>query len=156
MTPELRAAEAHERYLYPGDLVASRAPLVVSTVLGSCVSVCLWDATTAIGGINHYLLADRANGAGAAERYGSTAIPMLVDQVMAAGGRRAAVVAKIFGGAELSGSPLGRSVGQANVAVAILALGELGIPIIARDTGGSRARRLVFSTADGVALVRRL
>ena len=83
-------------YLYPGTLFAHRQAHLVTTVLGSCVSVCLWDAAARVGGINHYLL-PLWNGEGlATPKYGNIAIVKLIEKVQSygAGGK---VVPKVFG-----------------------------------------------------------
>src|SRR5205814_10110548 len=64
----------HAAYLQPGQLHVSAEPTVISTVLGSCVAVCLWDAERSIGGANHYLLPDGAPNAKAPLRYAASAV----------------------------------------------------------------------------------
>ena len=55
-------------YLYPGELIATSDPSVISTVLGSCVSVCLLDPVTKSGGANHFLLPHLTRGDGSSWR----------------------------------------------------------------------------------------
>src|SRR5215467_8180889 len=72
-------------YLFPGQLFASAEPSMVTTILGSCVAVCLWDRETFVGGINHYLLATNPMRGRADARYGNTAMARLLEDVLERG-----------------------------------------------------------------------
>ncbi len=145
-------------YLHPGQLFASAEPSVVTTILGSCVSVCLYDAARGIGGLNHFLLPHWAGGEAASPRFGNVAITTLVERLGALGAPRSSLRAKLFGGACVTGAAEHRPdhLGAKNAACATTILGELGIPILPGDLGGRRGRKLVFHTADGTALVKDL
>lgn len=149
---------AIEVYLHPGDVYASARPAVVTTILGSCVSVCLSERGTGIGGVNHFLLAQQRAGESPSPRYGSAAIEILVNRVVALGASRQKLSAMIFGGANvLHAFQEGvRHIGLANVEIARLLLAQQRIPICAEDVGGTRGRRLVFCAQDGNVSVRRL
>jgi chemotaxis protein CheD len=142
--PGVRASH----YLHPGEWIASPVPRAVTTILASCVAVCLWDPEQRTGGLNHFLLPHGTRNAPQPARYGNLAIPRLVAELEALGCWRKRLRAKIFGGscrAEASG---GGDLGARNVALAEEELGELEIPVIARDVGGTRARKLVVHTDD--------
>jgi chemotaxis protein CheD len=146
-------------YLHAGQLAVFREPRAISTVLGSCVAVCLWDAGLGVGGMNHYLLPHRAGAGETSPRFGNVAMGKLLDELVRLGGRFAHLRAKVFGGASvLGGSPRPGTepLGEQNVALARSLLQAAGIPIVAEDTGGSRGRRLIFQTDDGFAFVKRL
>jgi chemotaxis protein CheD len=147
-----------EVYLHPGDVYASARPAVVTTILGSCVSVCLSERGTGIGGVNHFLLAQQRAGESPSPRYGSAAIDILVNRVVALGASRQKLSAMVFGGANvLHAFQEGvRHIGLANVEMARTLLAQQGIPICAEDVGGTRGRRLVFCAQDGNVQVRRL
>ncbi|PYQ18463.1 MAG: hypothetical protein DMF79_14935 [Acidobacteria bacterium] len=83
-------------YLAPGRLYASAEAVQVTTILGSCVSVCLWDAQQRVGGINHFLLPE---GVPPSPRFGASATSLLIEEVLALGARRSRLRAKVFGGA---------------------------------------------------------
>jgi chemotaxis protein CheD len=142
-------------YLQPGQIsVASGAHIL--TIVGSCVAVCLYDATAGIGGMNHYLLPSGTSDTDS-PRFGDVALPRLVTQVLAAGAQRAALAAKVFGGARiLAGTPGPRDLGRENVELAFHFLAEEDIPVIAEDTGGTWGRKIVMQTADGVVWLKRL
>ena len=83
-------------------------PAQITTVLGSCVAVCLFDAEVRVGGMNHYLLAQPVNGEHSA-RFGAVAVPALIDAVVKGGGRPGSLKAKVFGGAAVTSASGRRS-----------------------------------------------
>jgi chemotaxis protein CheD len=147
-------------YLLPGELIVVRgdAPRTLTTILGSCVSVCLWDRRGRGGGMNHFLLPRRGPEAPRTARTGDVAVPVLVSKLLALGAERGDLRAKVFGGAHvLPGLPArGVSLGNENVQVALGALRDAGVRLVSEDVGGTRGRKLAFNTVDGTALVWRL
>jgi chemotaxis protein CheD len=143
------------RYLPPGALVASAEPLEVTTILGSCVSVCLWDADAGIGGMNHYLLPTGA-GVDQPQRYGDAANAMLLDRVLALGANLRRLRAKVFGGACVVKAFRNgvTTFAERNVRVAQEFLREQHIQLVNEDVGGERGRKVRFSTDTGKALLR--
>ena len=142
-------------YLYPGGLWAEAVPGVITTVLGSCVSVCLWEPESGLGGINHFILP--RGGTERSARYGNHSLPMLLEKVLAMGLRRHALVAAVFGGASVlaCGSAVGR-LGSRNADEALAFLRGADLPIVRQDLGGREGRKLTFRTADGTTVVRKL
>ena len=147
----------NKHYLYPGNLFVHHEPHVVTTILGSCVSVCLWDPVLKIGGINHYML-PFWNGEGIpVPRYGNIAIGKLVEKMLLCGSQKKNIKAKIFGGSNLGQNSKGMmNVGERNVLVAQEILAEKKIPIISSDVGGSQGRRLLYFTDCGLVRVRKI
>jgi chemotaxis protein CheD len=147
-------------YLLPAGLsvVDGESSHTIMTVLGSCVSVCLWDRRGRAGGMSHYLLPRRGADEDPSPRYGDVAIPALVRSVVALGATRQDLRAKIFGGADVApaGHPDDGALGAQNVEVAIELLEAEGVRILSADVGGKHGRKLVFNTVDGTALVWRL
>ena len=153
-TPAMDASEKLRTvYLYPGQLFTASQPVMVSTILGSCVAVCLWDADALLAGINHYLLPSDPVRGHSDLRYGNIAIERLIDEMVSAGAKKARLVAKLVGGASLLGNAVTTrlSIGDQNVAVARQALEKHAIPINAEQTGGQRGRKLLFHTGNGCA-----
>jgi chemotaxis protein CheD len=144
-------------YLQPGDLHVGATPCTVTTIVGSCVAVCVHDPGARVGGVNHYLLPYNLD-SGEALRYGAVSIPRLVSEVLRAGGRRGHLEAKVFGGACMLASlrPRAEHLGAQNVQLACRLLAEQGIPIVARDTEGDRARKIYFRTDDGAVWLKKL
>jgi chemotaxis protein CheD len=157
--PEAAGTGLRTAYLHPGEMFTSMTPTEVTTILGSCVALCLWDSHLRTGGMNHFLLPSSPGGEAPSVRYGDTAIPTLVRELEGLGSQRRSLRAKLFGGASVGvGSRLsGRlQLGERNVALARQLLAELGIPLIAEDLGGTSGRKLRFRTDDGTALVKKL
>lgn len=147
--------EPARHYLYPGTLFAHRSPHLVTTVLGSCVAVCLWDPGVGVGGINHYLL-PLWNGEGLpTPKYGNVAIAKLIEKVrgLGAGSR---VVAKVFGGAAMWETADGLlAVGRRNIELALALLEQERIKVVSSDVGGPVGRKIIFHTGDGTVLLKR-
>src|SRR5690349_15763002 len=129
--------------VFPGQYMITSVPALVSTVLGSCVSVCLWDGTAGIGGMNHYLLPGVEGDEPGNMNRGITSIQMLVKSML---NRRATIdnmEAKVFGGCNslYKENNLFR-VGERNAAIALEILKGFNIPVRAKDVGGSHGRRI--------------
>lgn len=155
---DLPGADATRRravYLQPGGVYSSAEPAEIVTLLGSCVSVCLFDTLAAVGGMNHFLL-PRGPSSDSSPRYGTNAMALLLEEVLALGASASALQAKIFGGASRLRSASGRSLAAENVELALLVLERARIPVMERDIGGERGRKLVFHTDVGAAWMRRL
>ena len=143
-------------HLNPCMLMAHTGEVEISTLLGSCISVCLWDSTRACGGMNHYML-PLWNGAGLpTPKFGNVAIEKLIEKLLQFGCQKRNLVAKCFGGASLIADATGiMQIGARNIAVAEEVLEVHQIPIIAREVGGQQGMRVIFNTQSGVALVGR-
>ena len=141
----------------PGNIFAHRDEYTVTTVLGSCVSVCLWDPARRLGGINHFML-PLWNGDGlASPRYGNIAIVKLIEKMLELGADRNNLKAKVFGGGDvLKVTSTFMNIGARNVVLAQDLLREEKIPIISADTGGQNGRKLLYNTRSGVVLVNLL
>jgi chemotaxis protein CheD len=144
-------------YLHPGQLMAFTGPTVMTTVLGSCVAVCLYDEQAETGGMNHFVLAEGLASDRESPRYAQPACERLLARVLELGGRRDRLVAKLFGGASSMQRTVGRaSVGENNVAAAKRWLEQQRIALLAVETGGEFGRRLAFEIPSGAAWVRLL
>ena len=136
--------------LYPADILVAKEPCLVSTVLGSCVSVCLFDAVTKLGAINHYVLPCWNGHDEATMKYGNLSIIRILEKLLLLGCKHENIVAKIFGGAEvLSGMPTNFHIGRRNVQIANDILNEFGIDILLSDVGGNTVRKIIFNTSTG-------
>lgn len=129
-----------------GEVEISDDPnVVLSTILGSCVSVCIWDPKARIGGMNHFLL---AQGSGQADvKYGAFAMEKLINQLLKAGAQRKALQSKLFGGASVSG--FGGTIGRKNAQFARNFVADEGIVCIAESLEGDQPRRVRFSPTTG-------
>lgn len=133
-----------------GDYAVSSDPAVImSTVLGSCVAVCLFDPQARIGGMNHFLLAGEGQARGDDLKYGINAMELLINKVLRAGGERRALQAKLFGGARMTDHA--RDIGRSNAIFAQEFLDREGIPCVSQSLGGEKARRVQFTPTTGAA-----
>lgn len=143
-----------KHFLFPGNLHVSSIECQITTVLGSCVAVCLWDNVHRMGGMNHFML-PLWNGEGlATPKYGNIAMEKLLERALEIGCRRQYLSAKVFGGANITGT--GREafmIGDRNIALALQTLDELKIPVLASDLGGRVGRKIIMNTATGVVLM---
>lgn len=144
-----------DHFLFPSTIFASHQPTRVQTILGSCVSVCLYDTHLRIGAINHYML-PWWNGEGMpSPKYGDVAIKKLIEKMYSLGCMKENIVAKIFGGAEqhVMGT---YNIGSRNIETAETILEQERINIIARSTGGEIGRKILFHTHTNNVLVKLL
>lgn len=139
-------------FLYPGHIFVSKEPHQVSTVLGSCVSVCIWDPVNSIGGMNHHIHSEPFDYKDRTSQYGSIAIPYMIKMLIDLGGIKANFKAHIIGGAQKA--EMGSfNIGKENIAIAENILRKNFIQIITCDTGGEMGRKVVFDTQSGELIV---
>lgn len=143
-------------FLYPGMLVVPDGPSHVMTILGSCISVCLWDSRLKIGGMNHYLL-PFWNGEGLkTPKYGNVAVPSLIEKMLQLGSKKANIGAKVFGGANVIESGGVLNIGERNILFAESALEEARIPVLCKDVGGQVGRKVLFRTDSGEVFIKKI
>lgn len=142
------------------DLKVCKSPDAVTTLgLGSCVGIALRDPQTKIGGLAHIMLPDSTQIKDNTNipKFADTGIEELVRQMMLAGAMPSRLQAKIAGGAQMfafqSKSEL-MCVGERNVEATKAKLRQLGIPILAQDTGLNYGRTVVFYPETGEFLIR--
>ena len=123
------------------DLNICRAPDMITTLgLGSCIGIAVYDSVTKIGGLAHIMLPDSTqmrNNLNIA-KFADTGIEELVRRMVAAGANKRRLVAKIAGGArmfEVKGMSGIGNVGERNAIASRKKLKQLGIPLVAEDTG---------------------
>jgi len=142
--------EYNKHFLYPSAMYVSKEPCIVTTLLGSCVAVFLYDSVNRIGGVNHYML-PLWNGEGlASPKFGNIAIKMLLEKMIKTGSRPDNIIAKVFGGAAvLDTKTQVFFIGERNIKVAYEHLGKEKIKVVAASTGGKLGRKLLFNTYTG-------
>ncbi len=140
-------------YLHPSKIIIPEEGSWITTVLGSCVSVCIYDTHNKTGGMNHFML-PFWNGEGLeSPRYGNVAISRLIEEMLIAGSRKSNLIAKVFGGGKVLGKTISMfHVGERNISVAHRLLEEYKIPIVASSTGGDKGRKIFFNTKTGEVL----
>jgi chemotaxis protein CheD len=139
-------------YITQGQHAVGREPeMIITTILGSCISICLWDPEARVGGMNHLLLPDARSGGNSLSE-GAVDMDLLINRMMPLGALRPRLRAKIFGGSSMLG---GRTdIGQRNAEFGRDYLRSEGIPCDAESLGGDKARRLRFWPANGQAQMK--
>lgn len=151
-----------------GECYSTAEPVAITTLLGSCVSVCLYDPERGVGGMNHFMLPELVQGGKAAAacgglcdvgstscaRYGSCAMRQLMQQLERLGAHPRRLAAKVFGAGRVMAAPT--DIGRSNADFALDYLKQHGIPVVASDLGECCPRKVVFFPATGRALVKRM
>ncbi|WP_296375667.1 chemotaxis protein CheD [Yoonia sp.] len=121
----------------------------MTTVLGSCVAVCLFDPKAGVGGMNHFLLATHGDAQNTDLKYGVNAMELLINKVLQAGASRQHLQAKLFGGARMTDHS--RDIGDTNAKFSIAFLEREEIACTSKSLGGDKARRVQFHPFSGAA-----
>ncbi|MDR3013623.1 MAG: chemotaxis protein CheD [Chitinispirillales bacterium] len=137
----------YQHYLERGCIYVSSGAGAVQTVLGSCVSVCIWDADLRCGGMNHFVYPQITQKDKATPVYGNVALIAMIKLMLEEGCSVESMSAHIIGGGHPDGAL--DSNGGRNVEIARKVLGERGIRILSEDVGGSVGRKVVFDLATG-------
>lgn len=147
--------------LHPGEYYVTREDEIISTVLGSCVAVVIFDAQLTLGGMNHFMLpgevqSERRESLFQSEpgKYGMYAMELLINSMLKEGSRRERLQAKIFGGGSVLGGGKNH-IPQDNIRFAREYLEEEKIRIISADTGGQTARKILLFPRDFRVLLKR-
>jgi chemotaxis protein CheD len=144
--------------LMRGDHCVSDKEVIISTILGSCVSACLYDPLRRIVGMNHFLLSGEGRGKGLplwlsdAGRYGVNAMELIINGMLRLGAEKKNLRAKVFGGAsqfsEYSGGDNLNSVGEVNSRFILEFLENEGVKLVAANLGGNQGRVIHFHSKD--------
>lgn len=152
-------------HLPPGELIVTKEPQWVVTLLGSCVAVTMFSRRFPLAAICHGML-PRPGNRGTLEsepqpfRYVSCVIPAMLERFRQAGLDPREIEVKVFGGGnviDLGGEPSNdRLIGTANIAAARLFLHHAKLTICAESVGGNRGCKILFNTGSGEVLHKRL
>lgn len=144
----------------PGEYFYTDKDMLIGTVLGSCVSACIRDRTTGLGGMNHFMLPDGGGDSNspvsASMRYGSFAMEVLINDLLKAGARRDHLEAKVFGGGAVLRGFSAMNVGERNAAFVTQFLKTERIPVLAEDLNDIYPRKVLFFPRTGKVLVKKL
>lgn len=140
-------------YLYPGKIFCSKKSHVVDTILGSCVSVFLWDPVLQFGSVNHYMLPLGSKVSNAPFKYGNVAILELIMLMLKMGSDKNNLKAKVFGGSDIAQSNGAFNIGKRNIVIAQNILKAEEIPIISHSVGGALGRKVIFNSGSGIVLI---
>lgn len=148
----------------PGEFYVTKGPEKIATVLGSCVSACIWSPSAGIGGMNHFMLPlsegevsstwKRIDAKNAATRYGDHAMERLVNELIKYGASRMDLRVKLVGGGMMWASE--RGIGQTNIAFARDYVARENLRLEGEDLGLPVARRVLFDPMTGRVKVKKL
>ncbi len=150
--------------IYSGNYYVSNDPkVVIYTLLGSCIAVCLFDDQKGIGGMNHFMLpqqnpySHRSKGANPGW-FGLDSLDLMIGEIIKRGGSLPHLQAKVFGGAQVvENLDLNNTnVSDANISFTINYLAAKKIPIVAKDLGGCSGRKIFYCLEDNSVLVQHL
>lgn len=152
--------------ILPGESYVSNENIIISTLLGSCVSACLYDPVQGVMGMNHFLLSNNRYSKdipillSEAGRYGINSMELLINDMLKAGAKKKNMKAKIFGGANVIESTIGGDsffcVGDVNCRFIKEFLKTERIPVASSDLGGSLGRVIYFSYGDFSVFARKI
>jgi chemotaxis protein CheD len=152
----------HAVKVLPGEYFVAAEDVVLTTVLGSCVSACIWDPRLKIGGMNHFLLPGDGGAAPGADplsesgRYGVFAMEQLINELLKRGARRGGLEAKVFGGGHVMRNFTTITVGTRNAEFVLAFLSTEGVRVVSQDLKDIHPRRVAFFPYTGRALCKHL
>lgn len=145
--------------LLPGEYYVTTRDMVLTTVLGSCISACVYDSQSGIGGMNHFMLPAGKDDNGMqlpSARFGDYAMDALIGEILKSGARKANLVAKVFGGGNVQRAMISSKIGSQNAKFVRAYLAEHDIRILAEDLVGLNPRKIYFFPRTGKVLMKKL
>ena len=149
--------------ILPGEYYVTRQHEIITTVLGSCISACIRDPLSGVGGMNHFMLpgdtskslSQWGGGECMETRYGIAAMEMLINDIIKQGCRKDRLELKLFGGGKVLAMDV-NNVGERNIEFARQFVRAEGFTIAAEDVGGPHPRKVNFFPRTGKVMIRRL
>ena len=146
--------------ILPGEFYFTNKDMLIVTVLGSCVSACIRDRVSGVGGMNHFMLPDTGgdadNPVSASMRYGTYAMAVLINELLKAGAKRENMEAKVFGGGNVLRGFTAINVGERNAKFVLDYLKAERMRVIAEDLNDIYPRKVYFFPKTGKVLVKKL
>lgn len=144
--------------ILPGEFFVSREPMIVYTVLGSCISACIRDPIAGVGGMNHFMLPEPKGAAhdswGESTRYGSYAMESLINEILKRGGLKSRLEIKLFGAGKIYEGNI--DVGANNAKWVIGYLKSEGLGTVKTDLGDVCPRKVYYFTDSGRVLMKKI
>ena len=132
-------------FLKPGFIYVATKPTMISTVVGSCIAVCVFDRKQKIGGMNHFQFPVIRNAKHATARYGNVAVSTLINLMINVGSKNEQLEAQILGGA-YNPEIADNNVGRENIRIGKKILAKRGVRLASEDVGGEKGRKIIFNT----------
>ena len=142
--------------ILPGEYYVTTENELITTVLGSCISACIRDKESGVGGMNHFMLPETSaekmrHGSdamiGNAARYGNYAMEHLINTILSNGGKRKNLEVKFFGGGRII--PILTDVGARNIAFILDYIDQEGLSLLAKDLGDIYPRKVIYFPKTG-------
>jgi chemotaxis protein CheD len=142
--------------ILPGEYYVTQENELITTVLGSCVSACIRDKESGIGGMNHFMLPESNPGklkqgseaiVGIATRYGNYAMEHLINTILSNGGKRKNLEVKVFGGGKIL--PTLTDVGKKNIGFVLDYIDQEGLKLLSHDLGDIYPRKVIYFPQTG-------
>ena len=143
------------KFVLPGDLFYSAEPYKISTILGSCVAVVLFNTKYCFGGLNHYML-NTPPCFSNSNKYGSISIPNLIEPLLAIDPDINNYQAKIFGGGNVISHIKNSSFGKNNIEIARKILKNYNIRIVNEYVGNDFGLKLFFFNKTNKVFVAKI
>lgn len=143
--------------IFPGECYVTLHDEMIVTVLGSCISACIRDKATCIGGMNHFLLPidnKNLNNTNPSLSYGNWAMEFLINEILKRGGDKNNLEVKIFGGGNVL--PISKNIGSLNIAFIKEFLEQEQLKISVSDCGLHCSRKILYFPKTGLVKVRKL
>ncbi len=136
-------------FLNAGELLFSKEPIIMKTILGSCVSVVIFDKKNKYGGMCHYIIPEISRGTNSV-RFGDVAVPFLIKKFLNNGSLKPNMEVSIFGGAfMLDIEDTIFFTGENNIRIAHTYINKYKLFIKQEDTGGNKGRKIQFNSLTG-------
>lgn len=144
-------------YILPGELCVSREPTQIDTLLGSCVSVCLYNKRQNFGGMNHFMLPNVLPGEAASGKHGEYAMDTLIQMMLSLDSNKSSLDASVIGGGNVTGHlSLGVGIGAKNIIMARDVLLKYDINVVSKSIGGEYGRKVSFKNWTGEIQIRKI
>lgn len=165
--PSIRGFDHVNRYLdrdhgiiaakiLPGEYYVTAENELITTVLGSCISACVRDKESGVGGMNHFMLPETTElkmqqgsnaMVGNATRYGNFAMEHLINTILTNGGKRKNLEVKVFGGGKII--PTLSDVGKSNISFILDYIDQEGLQLLSQDLGDIYPRKVIYFPKTG-------
>lgn len=144
-----------KKFIHVGEIFVGTKPTEITTVLGSCIAVCIYDKIEQVGGMNHYLVPLWNDNGLQSPKYGNISIPKLIENMLNIGCEKYNLEAKIFGGGNvINVSQEDMMIGRKNILIAKEILRDYNIKLTAQDVGGNRGRKILMRSDTGKILLK--
>ncbi|MEI7839518.1 MAG: chemoreceptor glutamine deamidase CheD [Methylococcaceae bacterium] len=149
--------------ILPGEYYVTDENELITTVLGSCISACVRDKETGVGGMNHFMLPETTatkmkQGSdaliGNATRYGNYAMEHLINTILSNGGKRKNLEIKVFGGGKII--PTLGDVGKSNISFILDYIDQEGLALLSQDLGDIYPRKVIYFPKTGKVGMKRI